>query len=136
MHRLDFSYLQNSGRLFLTLRVIASSTQFFAILKNFDIKKNNRKTWHKSKFQSVNEDYRLPFCYVFFHKFSSKFEFFLIFIKIAHNFVTSPVASFIAIVCKVFNQILWLLENHLNNSSENNFLPFFGIFWLIIKYDF
>ena len=42
--------LARVGFFFLTLKVIASSTQFFSILENFDIQ---RRTWRKSKSQTT-----------------------------------------------------------------------------------
>ena len=95
----------------LTLKVMASSTHFLRSLKTLIYKSIIERLNINPNFKKQNDDYRLKFFvskfyYIFFYILSSKFEFFYIFIKITHNFVTSPVASFIAILCKIFNQIL------------------------------
>ena len=57
MCRADFPYLQNSGRLFfLTLKVIASSTQFFTIFEHFNIQKRKEKVDINPNLKKQNKD--------------------------------------------------------------------------------
>ena len=56
---MDFSYLGNSSQVFLTLKVIASSTQLIMILENFDIQNILERLDINLNFKTQNEDYRL-----------------------------------------------------------------------------
>ena len=100
---------------FLTLKVIVSSTQFFTILENFHIQKIIERLKNPN-FKKQREDYRLNFDMKFwFLHFAAYFSIYIIlkiwvfktFVKIAHYFVTLLVASFIAVLFKIFNQVLW-----------------------------
>ena len=100
---------------FLTLKVIVSSTQFFTILENFHIQKIIERLKNPN-FKKQREDYRLNFDMKFwFLHFAAYFSIYIIlkiwvfktFLKIAHYFVTLLVASFIAVLFKIFNQVLW-----------------------------
>ena len=60
---------------FLTLTVIASSTQFFAILENFDIQKLIEGLDINPNFKKQNEDYRVNFGMKFqFLRFTAYFS--------------------------------------------------------------
>ena len=62
MYGAYFSYLQNPARFFfLTLKLTASSTQFFVIHENFDMEKIIERLDINPNFKKKNEEHRLNF---------------------------------------------------------------------------
>ena len=129
--RSDFPYLQDSVRVFFKKKKQKKKTKgscdsnsVFCNPWKLWYTKNNRKSWHKSKFKK--EKWRFwaqcwhafsifTFYCIFFHILSSLYQL-LVWLQYCAKFSTKPSDFF--------------FENYLTNSNKNNFFHFFDIFWV------